>query len=317
MTPTRDDRPLFDVPLLPVERLLYQGELVCIGRFDSPAGHALFEDSGPTTTNCIVFPRSTVWIAHEGRLPFVADRTTVTLYNRHDRYRRAVIDPRGDRADWIAYVPDVLHEIVGAADPDAPPERPFQRLRAPCRAGAYLAERWLVRHLEREADGGLPLDRLLVEETAVRLAEDLTGGPQVPAARGGRRTAELVEAARAILAGSFRARLSLRALARALGISPYRLCHAFGASAGGTISQHLDRLRLHAALDLLASREWRLVDVALEVGYSSHSHFTARFRRAFGVTPSEARRGLTTARRREMQALLCQDASRPPSTSVS
>jgi len=96
----------------------------------------------------------------------------------------------------------------------------------------------------------------------------------------------------------------LAPLARTLGVSPFRLCHAFGEASGRTISRHLDHLRLHAALDLLASQEGRLVDVALAVGYSSHSHFTARFRRALGVTPSEVRRGLTTARRRELQGML-------------
>jgi AraC-like DNA-binding protein len=32
-----------------------------------------------------------------------------------------------------------------------------------------------------------------------------------------------------------------------------------------------------------------LTRLALDLGYSSHSHFTASFRRAFGLTPSAAR----------------------------
>jgi len=187
----REDRPLFAVPLLSVERLLYQGELVCIGRFDCPTGHALFEDSGPTTTYCIVFPRSTVWIAHEGERPFVADRTTVTLYNRDDRYRRTAIDPRGDHADWIAFAPEVLQEIVSQANPGASPERIFGSHRAPCSGDAYLAERALVQHVVRETAGGVSPDRLLVEETAVRLANALAREPRNGPAKAGRRTADL------------------------------------------------------------------------------------------------------------------------------
>jgi len=33
-----------------------------------------------------------------------------------------------------------------------------------------------------------------------------------------------------------------------------------------------------------------ITDLALELGYSSHSHFTAAFRSALGVTPSDYRR---------------------------
>ena len=34
-----------------------------------------------------------------------------------------------------------------------------------------------------------------------------------------------------------------------------------------------------------------LTELAMDLGFSSHSHFSARFRRAFGLTPSEFRRG--------------------------
>jgi AraC-like DNA-binding protein len=33
-----------------------------------------------------------------------------------------------------------------------------------------------------------------------------------------------------------------------------------------------------------------LTEVALDLGYSSHSHFSAAFRALFGVTPSSVRR---------------------------
>ena len=293
-------QPAFTVPLLPVEQMLYRGDLVCIGRFSCPPGNELFQDSGPATCACIVFPRSTVWIEHAGESRFVADRTTVTLYNRRDRYRRAPIDPRGDHADWIAIAPDVLHDIIAAGDPDATPERPFRTRRVACGASAYLAERSLVQHIVREETP----DRLLAEETALSLAAAIAGAGRAPGRQTGRRTADVVEGARALLAGAYRSRLSLAALARALDVSPYRLCHVFRESTGQTLSRHVDRLRLHASIDLLASREGRLVDVAFAAGYSSHSHFTARFRRAFGVTPSEVRRGLTASRRNDLHAQL-------------
>ena len=46
------------------------------------------------------------------------------------------------------------------------------------------------------------------------------------------------------------------------------------------------RLRLARALDLIAGHE-DLSGLAHDLGFSSHSHFTAAFRQAFGLTPSE------------------------------
>ena len=45
-------------------------------------------------------------------------------------------------------------------------------------------------------------------------------------------------------------------------------------------------------------------DVALDLGYSSHSHFTAAFRQAFGIAPSAFRRKATAEAVRELSARL-------------
>jgi Helix-turn-helix domain len=50
------------------------------------------------------------------------------------------------------------------------------------------------------------------------------------------------------------------------------------------------RLRLKAALERLAAGDEDVAAIARAVGFSSHSHLTASFRRAFGVQPSRIRR---------------------------
>jgi AraC-like DNA-binding protein len=52
------------------------------------------------------------------------------------------------------------------------------------------------------------------------------------------------------------------------------------------------RLRLARALDLIADRE-DFAALALDLGFSSHSHFSAAFRQAYGCTPSEFREALS------------------------
>ena len=49
-----------------------------------------------------------------------------------------------------------------------------------------------------------------------------------------------------------------------------------------------ERIRLRMALELLRSRRG-LTEIALDLGYTSHSHFTAAFRNYFGITPSRYR----------------------------
>jgi AraC family transcriptional regulator len=48
------------------------------------------------------------------------------------------------------------------------------------------------------------------------------------------------------------------------------------------------RLRLSRALDLLAQCR-DLTALGLDLGFSSHSHFSAAFRQAYGRSPSEFR----------------------------
>jgi AraC-like DNA-binding protein len=56
------------------------------------------------------------------------------------------------------------------------------------------------------------------------------------------------------------------------------------------VNRFIHRLRLRAALDLLPEYRRDITRLALDLGYSSHSHFTYAFRREFGFPPSAWRR---------------------------
>jgi AraC family transcriptional regulator len=49
---------------------------------------------------------------------------------------------------------------------------------------------------------------------------------------------------------------------------------------------------MRAALQRLCEPGVDLIDIALDLGFSSHSHFTESFRRSFGRTPSAVRETL-------------------------
>jgi len=86
--------------------------------------------------------------------------------------------------------------------------------------------------------------------------------------------------------------LSLQVLAKESGYSRVHFVRMFRAATGYTPHNYLLKLRLDRARELLASPALSLTDIALECGFSSHSHLSRVFRQVLGATPSEYRRSL-------------------------
>jgi len=83
--------------------------------------------------------------------------------------------------------------------------------------------------------------------------------------------------------------LRIGTVANALGISVRTLQRKFAEH--GLCFEGLSRTeRLRCAADLLARTDCRVLDIALDLGYSDHAHFTRAFRRWTGVAPLAYRR---------------------------
>lgn len=94
-----------------------------------------------------------------------------------------------------------------------------------------------------------------------------------------------VRRAKSLLHDCPEGRLSLSQIASDLGITPIHLTQCFKRSEGIPLYRYQTLLRLGRALDRLPDRE-DITDLAFELGFSSHSHFTAVFRSELGMTPS-------------------------------
>ena len=79
-------------------------------------------------------------------------------------------------------------------------------------------------------------------------------------------------------------------LAEIAGMSEYHFSRLFKKAAGYSPSQFFIRLRMARARQLLVETERSVIDVGLEVGYSSPSHFSQVFKREVGVTPTQYRK---------------------------
>jgi AraC family transcriptional regulator len=298
---------------------LFESELVTVGRWRCPVAHPIFRDSGPAHRYLFCFPRTSVWIQHEGGRPFVADPNIVTYYNRGQSYQRFQLSDSGDHGDWFALHPHVIAETLATWDPSAidREDRPFPFSHGPCDAATYLLQRAVFEHVNREPRP----DVLFVEESVLDVLSRVSGlayGCRLPQRASPRsRGRELAEAARAVLAERFTDSLSLAAIARLVDTSVFHLARLFRRETGTTLHAYRNQLRLRTALERLADPTTDLLTTALDLGYSSHSHFTESFRRTFRVTPSTVRGRLTTARVKELAAALSSFPLRTRNSAVS
>jgi AraC family transcriptional regulator len=95
--------------------------------------------------------------------------------------------------------------------------------------------------------------------------------------------------------------VSLEALAREFGRSPFHFHRLFSAAVGETPKQHVHRLRLERAAYKLAITDDGVLDVALSVGFRSHETFSRAFKQWSSRSPSEYRRMAKAAQRERLE----------------
>jgi AraC family transcriptional regulator len=86
--------------------------------------------------------------------------------------------------------------------------------------------------------------------------------------------------------------ISLAKLAQLIQLSPYHFCRAFKQSFGAPPHRYHTRRRIDRAKALLANPNESVTSIGMTIGVSETSSFTAAFRKASGMTPTDYRRGL-------------------------
>lgn len=253
------------------DTIVYESPLVRIGAFRCRREYPNFRDTGPAQNDCFVFPRTAVQIEPADAAPFVANPNTVTFYNKSQCYLRHPISDRGDECDWFS----VRREADG--------EAPFRRHRGPCDAKTYL----LQRQLFDAVSGGSLNDIMTVEEIVLLLLDRVNGAPST--FQRSKRARGVVHEAECLLAGNFEQSLDLVTIAKRVGVSPYHLCRVFREYTGLAVHQYLRQLRIRHGLERVCESEVPLSRIAVELGFTHHSHFTSAFRRDFEITPSQLR----------------------------
>jgi AraC-like DNA-binding protein len=262
---------------------LYRSPLVSLGTFWCAPDDVRWERE-----NCIgdvahiAFPATPVWIATDGHEPVLTGPNHAVFFNRGEVFRRGRFGPHGDLNHFMVVGDETLEEWLSSPRFPTPVGKLLPR--------PYLAVRAIARALAEGADG------LAVEEKLLALGHATVAGAfgRVSALRR-RRATRVVEDAKALLTARFAEHLTLDELGREVNVSPFHLARAFRRHTGYTLHEYRTHLRLRAVVERLAQGEEELAALARDVGFSSHSHLTATFRRAFGVPPSAVRRGTVPA----------------------
>lgn len=263
-------------------RVLLETDELQVGEFHCAPAHPLWDEVNDNIGSRphVVFPRTTVYIERRGE-PVLATPNHVLFYGSHERYRRVLHDPRGDRCVFVTVDPRLWEELAatrlpvsyGASDP-----------------GSYLVQHLVVRHLREETRPDLLFIEDALHGLVLRTVSRAFEARRLAARAGTRRAhRDLAEAAKTVVAERLTEPLSLSEVATAVHASPFHLARVFRACTGFTLHRYRVHLRLRASLERLREPGTELTGLALELGFSSLSHFSDSFRAAFGISPSTAR----------------------------
>jgi AraC-like DNA-binding protein len=265
---------------------LLQTEVVAIRDVvcDGACRHRSAEECASSTH--LVFPYRGVFVRHLGSDDAVGEANQVVFFNPAEGYRTSHPVTGGDACLDLVVGDALLRELAPAAllhDGAATAFRP-QRLRIDARSQALVA---LLRHsLRRQAAETLEAETLAL--TLVRRAIGERTSHQAGASRG---LQKLVDRAKLALSADLARRWTLAEIAAEVGVSPVYLTQVFRQVEGMPLYRYQLRLRLARALDLLGRYD-DLTALGLDLGFSSHSHFSAAFRQAYGRTPAEFQRSV-------------------------
>jgi AraC family transcriptional regulator len=143
----------------------------------------------------------------------------------------------------------------------------------------------LLTELENEPVGVGFVTDSLVNVLAVHLLRNYAKPAQSRSLVAGGLVARRLRQAINLLEGHIEENITLEEIAASVALSRFHFSREFKRATGVAPHQYLIRLRLERAMDLLASTDLPIVEVALRSGFASQSHFTRCFRKLTATTP--------------------------------
>ena len=299
------------VPRDSSERWMWEGKDFALGRIIVGADDPRWNERCVTGSEPALSFHATSWVVESPVVsPFVAGPNQVLFVGPDREYFRRRPPGLAECSDALWVSKRVRREVVGRYLPDVEErlDDPVPFAFGPRPARLALVHRALMGYVLREKAP----DPLLVEETALHVYREshraafAARGVRPEPRRADTRTAhrDAIRAAQQIVASSYRERLRLGEIARRVGLSPAHFSRVFRRETGMTVNDYVSGFRLAEALDRLPTARGDTTTLALELGFSSRSHFSDAFRGRFGVPPSEVATLLAKTSAAELRSLL-------------
>ncbi len=235
---------------------------------------------------CIVLMRRGTYSRTFGNDVSIGDANTATFYSPGTSPVISHPTRIPTRGTTIRIQEDLLAEMLadydGARGPFPAHDRPVTSRTAMMHATLFAG-----------LTSSFPGDEIVFEEVLMGLVreilDDLFAIDPVASLPVSDATKRRVTTAKEYVASRQEEKVTLQDVSRETQCSSWYLSRIFARAEGIPVYRYLNRLRLRTALDRLRGGDGDITRVALDSGFSSHSHFTTAFRDEFGMAPRDFR----------------------------
>lgn len=252
-----------------------------------------------TSTFDIILPRSGLFVTQLGKIRFATNVNHITFLNPDQPYRVTHPVSGGDISTVISIEKDILRQLLFRSDADGSfasgkPRMPHNQI--PASAKMALRHRVMIHMLNDRYAGSLDHEAMVLQLCADIFGQtDSIPRPTRNAACLATETyyRDRVEYVKVLIHERHRQKLCLTELSRLACMSPFHLSRIFAQHVGIPVHKYVKQIRLHGALEELSGGQTNLTALALDYGFSSHSHFAYAFQAEFGCSPSRVRAAIS------------------------
>jgi AraC-like DNA-binding protein len=270
-----------------VRRTLFESNTLQIGWFAARPVSDACGDVERQSLHAVVLPVSGVFSKHDSPTRHVVGTPSHAVFIASNTpYRIGFPGGIGDRALVLKFDEALAPEqLMVRGSSDQPAVASYGLLPA----NAMMLRNLLRARLEKGDADDFEIEALGLDLLNVSLKSMRTDGLPVRRSALARRTRAL-ERVKEAVAIAPADKWNIAKLAKVANLAPFHLCHVFRQMVGTSIYDYVLRERLAYSLDAVLDSGDELAAIALDAGFASHSHFTARFRSFFGCTPTAIRR---------------------------
>jgi AraC family transcriptional regulator len=268
-------------------RLLLSTPTVAVRDVACPGVRKDESDEGYASRTWLVFPYRGVYVCRVGAKEVVADANQLMILNKSEPYRvshptvtgHATLSVGVDAATLFTLAPVEYRDTRGWLTLHRP------ALRIDARTQLLAAQ--LRQRLIRGSIGSPEAETLALQLVRQALRRNAPHDPGPSPGRPGM----IADQVKMLLSADPWRRWNLAEIADEVCVAPVYLTDIFRRAEGTPLYSYHLRLRLAFALTVLAECD-DLTRLAIDLGFNSHSHFSAAFKKTFGQSPSEFKRSI-------------------------